>query len=262
MITVTEQELQSSIEKGLAELMVLLDDDDEKIRMVIQHFVNDAPAWFDEIESNIRSGLPNQAAAVIHKAKASYGYIGLDDLMHDLSQWELELVARLRVDQEEQMEHFRHINENVIRILLESPFYKTLSGAKASNRPPFDGKRILVVEDNVRNAMVFELFIQELGAEVLVATTSKDAIHQILESQPDLVLIEARMPFCSGPEAIRELRAKGVKTPIIALAAASQADDERHLSMQAGATDFMVKPISRQILHQMLWRHIGPVSIL
>lgn len=261
-MTITEKELQENIEKGLADLMVLLDDDDEKIRLVISHFVEDAPVWFAEIERNIRAGEPGLAAAVIHKAKASYGYIGLDDLMHDLAQWEIELASRLRIDQQQTIEHFQHINSTVVRILQETPVYKALSGIKNPKKPPFAGKRILVAEDNPRNAMVFELFIQELGAEVVVATTGKDAIRKIIELTPDLIFMEARMPFCSGPEAIRELRAKGIQTPIISLAASAHADDERSSSMQAGANDFMVKPLSRQILHQIVWRYIGPVSIL
>jgi len=261
MMTITDTEIQNSIEKGLADLMILLDDDDEKIRMVIQHFVEDAPIWFGEIERGIRTGDPNYAAAVIHKAKASYGYIGLDELMSDLAQWELELVSRLRVDQEEQIQHFQRINSTVVRILLNSPFYKITGGSKGQKKP-FAGKRVLVMEDNARNAMVFQLFIEELGAEVTVAATGKDAVHKIMDTAPDLVFMEARMPFCSGPDAIRELRAKGVKTPVIALAASPHADEERMHAMQAGADDFIVKPISRQILHQTLWRFIGPVSIL
>jgi len=261
-MTITDKEIQSSIEKGLAELMILLDDDDEKIRMVIHHFVQDAPVWFNEIERGIRNGDSNHAAAIIHKAKASYGYIGLDELMDDLGQWELELVSRLRIDQEEQIQHFQRINNTVVRTLLNSPFYKTPGSSKGQKKLPFAGKRVLVMEDNARNAMVFELFIQELGAEVTVATTSKDAIRKIIDTAPDLIFMEAQMPFCSGPDAIRELRTKGIKTPIVALAASPQADEERTQALQAGADNFIVKPISRQILHQTLWRYIGPVSIL
>lgn len=262
MMTITEKELQDSIEKGLAELMLLLDDDDEKIRLVIRHFVEDAPVWFADIEGSIKAGNPGQAAAIIHKAKASYGYIGLDDLMHDLAQWEIELASRLRIDQEAQIKHFQYLNNAVIRILQESPFYKTLTGKRNEKLLPFAGKRILVAEDNPRNAMVFELFIQELGAEVIIATTCKDAVHKIIEVAPHLIFMETHMPFCSGPEAIRELRAKGINTPIISLAASPQADTDRLHALNAGANDFMVKPLSRQILHQLLWRYLARPSIL
>jgi CheY-like chemotaxis protein len=260
MMAITDKELQTGIEKGLAELMILLDDDDEKIRAVIRHFVEDAPGWFTEIEHGIRTGDRNYAAAIIHKAKASYGYIGLDQLMSDLTRWELELTS-CHTDQEKQIQHFQRINNTVVRILLDSPIYKA-TGGRHQKKPPFAGKHVLVMEDNARNAMVFELFIQELGAEVTVAATGKDAVRKIMDTAPDLIFMEARMPFCNGPDAIRELRTKGIKTPIIALAASPQADEERVQAMQAGADDFFVKPINRQALHQALWRYIGPVSIL
>ncbi len=259
-MTITDGEIQTSIEKGLADLMILLDDDDEKIRMVIQHFVEDAPIWFGEIERGIRTGDPNYAAAVIHKAKASYGYIGLDELMGDLAQWELELVSRLRIDQEEQIQHFQRINSTVVRILLNSPFYKIAGNSKAEEalyrqacagygRQRTQRYGVSVVYRRARRRSNGGRYRQRCG--------SQDHRHR-----PGSCVYGRTHALCSGPDAIRELRAKGIKTPVIALAASPQADEERMRAMQAGADDFMAKPISRQILHQALWRFIGPVSIL
>jgi CheY-like chemotaxis protein len=113
-------------------------------------------------------------------------------------------------------------------------------------------KKVLVVDDNLLN---MELTIQVLedDYEVLSAENGEEALRQVEMHEPDLVLMDLSMPVLDGWEAIRRLRAqpKTASLPIIALSAhAIQAEIDR--AMEAGASDFVTKPIDEDQLLEKL----------
>jgi CheY-like chemotaxis protein len=109
----------------------------------------------------------------------------------------------------------------------------------------FEGRRILIAEDDVRNVFALTSIFEPLGAELIIARNGKEALAQ-LEQQADidLVLMDLMMPEMDGLTAIRELRARdyGKRLPVIALTAKAMADDRRNC-LEAGASDYIAKPI-------------------
>ena len=108
----------------------------------------------------------------------------------------------------------------------------------------FAGKKILVVEDDVRNIFALSSVFEPRGAEVLIARNGLEGLEQAQTSRPDLVLMDIMMPEMDGLTAIRELRQRenGRHVPIIALTAkAARADYDQ--CMAAGASDYLAKPL-------------------
>jgi CheY-like chemotaxis protein len=108
-----------------------------------------------------------------------------------------------------------------------------------------EGRRILVVEDDVRNVFALSHMLEEQGARVDVARNGREALDR-LDVAPaiDLVLMDIMMPEMDGLTATREIRkrASGRKLPIIALTAQAMRNDQERC-LQAGASDYVAKPI-------------------
>lgn len=120
------------------------------------------------------------------------------------------------------------------------------------------GLRLLVVDDSDMNVDLFARVLGREGAEVITATNGSEAV-EILRARPDsidAVVMDLQMPVLDGVAATRIIRDELhlVDLPVIACSAGAFADD-RAAAIEAGATDFIVKPIAVWQLVQMLARH-------
>ena len=108
---------------------------------------------------------------------------------------------------------------------------------------PQKAYRILVVDDKEENLKVAVRLLQLVGFETAEAMNGKAAVEKFKEYQPDLVLMDIRMPEMDGLEACRliKLTEKGKETPIIALTASSF-EEERKKIESLGMLDFIRKP--------------------
>jgi CheY-like chemotaxis protein len=118
--------------------------------------------------------------------------------------------------------------------------------------------RVLVVDDSPDIAKLVRQILQRIGLEVELAENGRTGVTRALRSRFDLILMDLQMPVLDGFSAMRELRAAGLETPIIALTANS-APDFRELSLAAGANSFLAKPIDRLALLEEISRYLpGP----
>jgi signal transduction histidine kinase/DNA-binding response OmpR family regulator len=108
----------------------------------------------------------------------------------------------------------------------------------------FEGRTILVVEDDVRNVFALTSVFEPRGARVMVARNGRDAIAEVQKCRPDLVLMDIMMPEMDGLAATRALRAYADlrDLPIIALTAKAMPDDYEQC-LAAGANDYLAKPL-------------------
>ncbi|WP_429192348.1 ATP-binding protein [Aeromonas salmonicida] len=133
---------------------------------------------------------------------------------------------------------------------------------ECSSRPepdqlPIQDLDVLVVEDSPVNQLVVSLMLQKLVTRVRLAANGLEALAQVAEKKPDLILMDMRMPQMDGLEATRRLRELGCKMPIVALTANAMAEDRARCLAQ-GMDDFLAKPISLMRLRECLQRYFHP----
>ncbi len=121
------------------------------------------------------------------------------------------------------------------------------------------GKKVLVVDDDVRNIFALSSVLERRGMTVLTAGTGREAIA-ILESTPDMaiVLMDIMMPEMDGYETMQVMRQNGLfrRLPIIALTAKAMKGD-REKCLEAGASEYLAKPVNTEQLLSALriWLH-------
>ncbi|MEW9671354.1 response regulator [Ammoniphilus sp. 3BR4] len=111
--------------------------------------------------------------------------------------------------------------------------------------PGLEGKKILLVDDDVRNVYALSSILELQGMNITFAENGLEAL-ELLEKHPDfdLILMDIMMPEMDGYEATRKIREnpKFSHLPVIALTAKAMKED-REKCMEAGASDYIVKPV-------------------
>ncbi|HWK12320.1 MAG TPA: response regulator [Vicinamibacterales bacterium] len=116
------------------------------------------------------------------------------------------------------------------------------------------GRKVLVVDDDARNIFALTTVLENQDMDVLSATNGRQAI-EIIQNTPDLsvVLMDIMMPEMDGYETMREIR-KAPQfrlLPILALTAKAMKGD-REKCLQAGASDYIAKPVNTDQLLSLL----------
>jgi len=109
----------------------------------------------------------------------------------------------------------------------------------------FHHKKILLVDDDMRNIFALSKILNERGMEVLKAENGKIALEMLdAHKDIDMVLMDIMMPEMDGYEAMRGIRSQMEfnSLPVIALTAKAMKDDKQKC-IDAGANDYITKPI-------------------
>jgi CheY-like chemotaxis protein len=118
----------------------------------------------------------------------------------------------------------------------------------------FEGRRVLIVDDDVRNVFALTSVLEGRGMGVVYAENGLDAIRILEEDDAiDLVLMDIMMPGLDGYETIQRIRAmpRFESLPIISLTAKAMKGD-REKSIKAGASDYVTKPVDTDQLLSLL----------
>jgi CheY-like chemotaxis protein/signal transduction histidine kinase/CHASE3 domain sensor protein len=123
----------------------------------------------------------------------------------------------------------------------------------------FEGRRILIAEDDVRNVFALTSLLEPKGAKIQLARNGREAVDALLAAgrrdadRIDIVLMDIMMPEMDGLTAMREIRKRPEwkKLPIIALTAKAMRDD-LEACMAAGANDYIAKPLDVEKLLSLI----------
>ncbi|MBJ2154441.1 response regulator [Variovorax sp. IB41] len=118
----------------------------------------------------------------------------------------------------------------------------------------FEGRTILLVDDDVRNIFALTSALEQRGAAVEIGRNGREALEKLDQVREiDLVLMDVMMPEMDGLEATRRMRAdpRFEKMPVIAITAKAMKDD-RDQCLAAGANDYLAKPVDLERLFSLL----------
>ncbi|SDJ38020.1 signal transduction histidine kinase [Ferrimonas sediminum] len=259
---------------------LLLVEDDDLQRQSIEELIGDG----DVSTTAVGSG----RAALEELEQHSYDCMVLDLGLEDMSGFELldrirqsETAARVPIiiytgrdlAREEEKKLNRYAESIIIkgvkspeRLLDESALFlhrveadmpeekRGMLKAIHQKEGALSGKRILLVDDDMRNVFALSSVLEEKGMEVTIARNGFEALEKLGEmEQADGVLMDIMMPKMDGYEAMREIRKRShwAKLPIIALTAKAMKGD-RSKCIEAGASDYLAKPVDTDKLLSML----------
>jgi CheY-like chemotaxis protein/signal transduction histidine kinase len=139
------------------------------------------------------------------------------------------------------------------------PEHQQMLKTARNRESTLEGRRVLIVEDDVRNVFALSSLLEPKGITVVIARNGREALDVLARSprgtptRIDLVLMDIMMPEMDGLTAMREIRKRGEwkNLPIIALTAKAMADDHEK-SLAAGANDYIAKPLDVEKLLSLI----------
>lgn len=108
---------------------------------------------------------------------------------------------------------------------------------------------ILVVDDELKNVKLLEALLLPRGYTVVKAYNGEEALQQVQQMQPDLILLDVMMPILDGFEVCKRLKENDETRliPVVIMTALGQVED-RIRGIEAGADDFLTKPVNQREL--------------
>ena len=114
---------------------------------------------------------------------------------------------------------------------------------------------ILAVDDSAFFLQQIKGYLMDTKYEVTCVNSGKSALKYLLTNQPDLFILDIHMPEMDGYDLARAIKAKGMEQPIIFLT--SHASKVAVVNtMEAGGSDFIVKPCTKELLIERIAKHL------
>jgi PAS domain S-box-containing protein len=111
---------------------------------------------------------------------------------------------------------------------------------------------VLVIDDQPANLLALEATLKDCDYDVVTASSGKEGIALLCEKDFAAILLDVQMPEMDGYETALWVRARGIRTPIIFLTAIHASETHAMRGYEAGAVDFLFKPINTEILRAKL----------
>ena len=111
--------------------------------------------------------------------------------------------------------------------------------------------RVLVVDDEAQVAAVLRDALLDLGYEVFIGGTGRDARSMLTECRPAVVLLDLNLPDVPGESVINALRHAAPTVPIVIISGTSDAERARAV-LQTGAFDYLAKPFNISVLERVV----------
>ncbi|TMG82500.1 MAG: response regulator, partial [Betaproteobacteria bacterium] len=122
-----------------------------------------------------------------------------------------------------------------------------------------NGKKAMIVDDDMRNIFALSSLLEDKGMTVISHDNGRDAVSSLqIDNHVDVILMDIMMPEMDGIDTIREIRKiPGCKhVPIIAVTAKAMKGD-REKCMEAGAWDYLSKPVDTELMIGVLRAWLG-----
>lgn len=112
-------------------------------------------------------------------------------------------------------------------------------------------KKVLIVDDSPTERHVLEQIMIEAGFQIITAASGEEGVAKVKAELPDLVLMDVVMPGMNGYQATREIAKNKLTAHIPVIICTSRgADTDKIWGLRQGAHEYLVKPITKQVLLQ------------
>jgi CheY-like chemotaxis protein len=121
-----------------------------------------------------------------------------------------------------------------------------------SSLPDTHNSRVLVIEDSAAAADLLARYLEEQGMDVIICSSGDRVMDDVITFQPALIILDILLPNLSGWDVLRQLKTapETLAIPVIVVSVI----DERSYGLSLGASEYLVKPISRHQLQQAIER--------
>ena len=120
--------------------------------------------------------------------------------------------------------------------------------------------RILVVDDEPDAVELLLEFLTAKGYDVITASDGEEALRQVKEHRPHLILLDVRMPKLNGMEVLKRVREIDHEVGVIMVTAVNEEETGRE-ALKMGAFDYITKPLDLQYLERSLWYKITTMTL-
>ena len=127
-----------------------------------------------------------------------------------------------------------------------------------SIKKKYSGK-VLVAEDEASSQLLMDLLLRKIGADVEIVNTGTKVVERASSKKFDLILMDMQLPEMDGFETAKQLRAKEITVPIIAITADVR-QGMRGRCIEAGCNEYLSKPIARKQLYKMIEKYLSQAN--
>ena len=120
--------------------------------------------------------------------------------------------------------------------------------------------RILVVDDEPDAVELLQEFLTAKGYDVIIACDGEEALRQVKEHRPHLILLDVRMPKLNGMEVLKRVREIDHEVGVIMVTAVNEEETGRE-ALKLGAFDYITKPLDLPYLERALWLKIATMLV-
>ena len=136
-------------------------------------------------------------------------------------------------------------------MLIETTVLKSIE-VKGTNKKSI---HILLVEDEDIYQEIIERYINTMGLHITIVDNGRKCVKETQECSYDIILMDIEMPEKNGFETTREIRNRGIDTPIIAVTSYTWREDKIN-SINSGMNDFLPKPFNIRKFEKMIYQWI------
>lgn len=120
-------------------------------------------------------------------------------------------------------------------------------------------KKILIVEDNEDNRLIYETILRHYGYQVVTAADGEEGLRLAVETAPDLILLDISLPKMSGWElAERVQQDQSLRSCVLIALTAHAYSEDRERARELGFQSYMPKPVEPRRVLEEVERFIGP----
>ncbi|MGM0502747.1 MAG: PAS domain S-box protein [Bacillota bacterium] len=123
----------------------------------------------------------------------------------------------------------------------------------------FDAAQVLAVDDSKVNLEFLKINLEKKGLEVITAENGEQAVDKTMLQEPDLIIMDLKMPVMDGYDALKEIRGNGYQMPVLAFTASATSEERKQVT-EAEFDEFLTKPIKINKLINTLGKYLDTVE--